>query len=60
MNDTLLANIHPGCDQYSLIIEFGSELDYKFLLENGTTRRARVNEFESFVVIRGYAAVGMY
>ena len=57
MNDTLLANIHPGCDQYSLIIEFGSEVDYKFLLENGTTR---VNEFESFVVIRGYAAVGMY
>lgn len=58
MNDTLLANVHPGRDQYSLIIEFGSEVDYKFLLENGTTRRARVNEFEAFVVIRDYAAVG--
>lgn len=59
MNSTVMSDIEPDSKQFTLCIEFGAEREYKFLLEDGSTRRARLNEFEPFAGIRDYAAVSV-
>lgn len=60
MNSTVMSDIEPESKQFTLCIEFGVEKEYKFLLEDGSTRRARLNEFEPFAGIRDYAAVSVF
>ena len=57
MNDTVLRDLHPSSDSFSLIIEYGVDRDYTFLLDDGSTRHARVNSLETFGGIRDLAAV---
>ncbi|KAK8819290.1 hypothetical protein WA556_003841, partial [Blastocystis sp. ATCC 50177/Nand II] len=56
MNDTVLRDLHPSSDSFSLIIEYGVDREYTFVLDDGSTRRARVNSLETFGGIRDLAA----
>ena len=57
MNDTVIRKLHPGQDSFSLIIEYGLDRECTFILDDGSTRRARVNSLETFDGIRELAAV---
>ena len=57
MNDTVLRDLHPSSDSFSLLIEYGVDREYTFVLDDGSTRRARVNSLETFGGIRDLAAV---
>ena len=57
MNDTVVRDLHPGNDSFSLMIEYGIDEEYTFVLDDGSTRKARVNSLEIFTGIGNIAAV---
>ena len=57
MKDTVVRDLHPSSDTFSLDIDYGTDYDYSFVLEDGSVRRARVNSLDSFFDITRIAAV---
>lgn len=57
MKDTVIRDLHPGSDTFSLDIDYGTDYEYSFVLEDGSVRRARVNSLDTFFDITRIAAV---
>lgn len=54
---TFIHDIYLGNDSFSLTLEYGIDENYTFVLDDGTTRRARMNSQENFISIADFAAV---
>ena len=60
MNHTILRSLHPGSDSFSIDIDYGTDSDYSFILEDGSVRCARVNSLDNFASINQIARVALY
>lgn len=56
-DNTFIHDIYLGNDLFSLTLEYGTDENYTFVLDDGTTRRARMNSQENFTSIADFAAV---
>lgn len=54
---TILRSLHPGSDSFSIDIDYGTDSDYSFILEDGSVRCARVNSLDTFASINQIAKV---
>lgn len=57
MKETVVRHLHPGSDSFTLVIDYGADYEYSFILENGSIRRARVNSLDTFTDIKRIASV---